>query len=40
MITDNSCRSKFTRSAWHKENDSYKYALRKTKNSDTKETVR
>ena len=31
MITNESCRSKFTGSAWHKENYSHKYAYRKPK---------
>ena len=35
-----SCRSKFTRSAWCKENDCHKYAYRKTKTPDTRETGR
>ena len=32
--------SKLTGSAWHKENDSHKYAYRETKNPDTRETGR
>ena len=40
MFADEICKNKFTRSTWHKEDNSYKYANRETKTPDTSETGR
>ena len=40
MLTDESCRNKLTRSTWCKKDINYKYAIRETKNPDTRETGR